>query len=207
MAFTNWHVRPGSPEATASLCRPAYPLPDPAGSCVEPIPPVAALTDFRLSRLSAASIAPPCPSRILRASRGTPGQPRLYDCSTFRQKLCAPWLARFTCRAAQQSPPEIPLPSCSGQVQPGSRPRLVQMNATMPEKPHVGSFVTRTIGALQPNDNPFPAQPARYGAECGSFRMPSRTSERSCRKFGSHHAASWPVQQQAALAQRDFPVM
>jgi len=104
------------PGATAGL---GFPASDPAGSRVERV---------RLSQLSAVSIgvsALAVASRIDIASATVPSTD---------EAPCAPWLAEFNRRAAEQSPPEVPLPTCSGKssrdpVPPRSEERNARQTA------------------------------------------------------------------------------
>ena len=120
-------------------------LPDPAGSRVD---------RFRLSQLSAVSVGV---SALAVASRIDIASATLPSAGKALRAL-----------ARQVQPPSRPTITTRDAVanllwaSPAGIPsRLVQMNATMPAKLHVGSFVTMTIGASQPNDNPFRANRTR----------------------------------------------
>jgi len=134
------------PEATSGLGWLPTPLADPAGSGVD---------RFRLSQLSAVSVAVSAlavASRIGIASATVPPTGKA-PCAPLARQVQPPSRPTITARDAiadllWTSPAGIPS-------------RLVQMNATMPDKLHVGSFVATTIGASQPNDNPFRAHRTR----------------------------------------------
>ena len=122
--------------------------------CPSPIPPAAALqisldSAFRRVR------------RGFCASRGEPLRDRRCDRSADGQ-------GPMRALARQVQPPSRPTITARDAVadllrtSPAGIPsRVVRMNATMSDKLRVGSFVATTIGASQPNDNPFRAHRTR----------------------------------------------
>ena len=79
------------------------------------------------------------------------------------------------------------------------------MNAAMPDKQHVGSFVTTTIGLSNVNDNPFRIVGTRANAANRRQSVAGRRIGRSRRR--ASHSPGRPMEPETIRAQEQIAIM